>query len=94
MKKRFPKYVYNPITITGASIALISSGLIIFLFVLDFFSTNENTYLGILTYIVIPAILITGLLLIALGIFRERRRERHGKIRSTQLPVIDLITIG
>ena len=51
MKKRFPKYVYNPITITGASIALISSGLIVFLFVLDFFSTNENTYLGILTYI-------------------------------------------
>ena len=90
MKKRFPKYVYNPITITGASIALISSGLIVFLFVLDFFSTNENTYLGILTYIVIPAILITGLLLIALGIFRERRREIHGKIRSTQLPVIDL----
>jgi hypothetical protein len=90
MKKRFPNYVYNPITITGASIAIISSGLVLFLFVLDFFSTNENTYMGILTYIVIPSILIIGLLLIAFGIYSERRREKHGKIRSTYLPIIDL----
>ena len=89
-KKIFPQQVYNPITITGASIAIVSSGLVLFLFVLDFFSTNENTYLGILTYIVIPSFLIIGLLLIAYGIFRERKRERQGKLRSTKLPVIDL----
>lgn len=90
MKKRFPLYVYNPITITGAAIAIISSGLILFLFVLDIFSTTENTYLGILTYIIIPTFLIIGLLLIAFGIIRERKREHQGKIREQHLPVIDL----
>ena len=90
MKKIFPPYVYNPITLIGTAIAALSSGLIIFLFILDFFSTEENTYMGILTFIVIPTFLIIGLLLIAYGIFRERRRERQGKIRGSYLPVIDL----
>ena len=90
MKKIFPPYVYNPITLIGAAFASLCSGLIIFLFVLDFFSSEENTYMGILTYIIIPTFLILGLLLIAYGIFRERRRERQGKIREQGFPVIDL----
>ncbi len=90
MKRKFPHYVYNPITITGAAIALLSAGLVLFLIVLDLFSTRENTYMGILTYIVIPSFLIVGLILIAFGVFRERQRERGGKFRSTTLPVIDL----
>lgn len=90
MKQRFPQFVYNPITIIGASIAVISTGLIIFLFILDLFSSEENAYMGILTYIIIPSFLIIGLLLIAYGIFRERKRQRQGKMRERKLPVIDL----
>ncbi len=90
MRKIFPHYVYNPITLTGAGIALLSFGLIVFLFILDLFSSEENTYMGILTYIILPSILIVGLLLIAYGIIRERKREKHGKYRSQKLPVIDL----
>lgn len=90
MKKRFPNYVYNPITLIGAGIASLSFGLIVFLFILDFFSAEENVYMGILTFIIIPSILILGLLLIAYGIFRERKRERQGKFREKPLPVLDL----
>jgi nitrate/TMAO reductase-like tetraheme cytochrome c subunit len=91
MKKEiFPKQIYNPVTMAGAGIAILSFGLIIFLFILDFFSTEENTYMGILTYIIIPTILIIGLILIAYGVLRERRRERKGKIREQRFPVIDL----
>ncbi|MBK7632787.1 MAG: NapC/NirT family cytochrome c [Ignavibacteriales bacterium] len=91
MKKEvFPKHVYNPITMFGAAIAALSFGLIIFLFVLDFFGSEENTYMGILTYIIIPSFLIVGLLLIAYGYLRERKRERQGLIREKRLPVIDL----
>ena len=90
MKKRFPHYVYNPITMIGVALASLCFGLIVFLFVLDFFSTEENTYMGILTYIIIPSILILGLMLIAYGIIRERKRERQGKIREQRLPIIDL----
>src|SRR5574338_157776 len=90
MKKLFPNYVYNPITLTGAAIASLSFGLIVFFFVFDIFSSKENTYLGILTYIIIPSFLIIGLLLIAYGIFREKRREVKGIVRGSYLPVIDL----
>jgi len=47
-KKIFPQYVYNPITMIGAALAALSFGLIIFLFILDFFSTQENAYMGFL----------------------------------------------
>ncbi len=90
MKQRFPHFVYNPITLIGAAIAALSFGLIIFLFILDLFSNEENTYMGILTYIIIPSFLIVGLLLIAYGIFRERKREKSGKVRERKLPIIDL----
>ena len=90
MKKIFPVYIYNPITLTGAALAALSFGLIIFLFVLDFFSKEENTYMGILTFIVIPTFLILGLLIIAFGILREKRRERQGKVRGARFPVLDL----
>jgi nitrate/TMAO reductase-like tetraheme cytochrome c subunit len=90
MKKRFPNYVYNPITLIGAAVASLSFGLIVFLFILDFFGTEENPYMGILTYIIIPTFLIIGLLLIAYGIIREKRREVRGIVRGAFLPVIDL----
>lgn len=89
-KKIFPQYVYNPITMVGAALAALSFGLIVFLFMLDFFSTQENAYMGILTYILIPTFLVIGLLLIAYGILREKRRTLRGIIRGAYLPIIDL----
>lgn len=90
MRKLFPPIVYNPVTLVGAAIAAVSFGLIIFLFILEFFSGESNPYLGIITFIVLPSILIMGLLLIAYGIFRERRRIRKGIERSGKFIVIDL----
>ncbi|MGQ9798774.1 MAG: hypothetical protein ACUVRG_05700 [Ignavibacterium sp.] len=46
--------------------------------------------MGIITYIILPAFLITGLLLIVYGIIRERKREKKGIVRIGALPVIDL----
>ncbi|WP_337866015.1 NapC/NirT family cytochrome c [Ignavibacterium sp.] len=90
MKKIFPPYVYNPITLSGAALSSLSFGLIIFLFIIDIFSPSEKPYMGIITYIVLPIFLIAGLLLIAYGIIRERKREKKGILRTGTLPVIDL----
>ncbi|MGQ9642343.1 MAG: NapC/NirT family cytochrome c [Ignavibacterium sp.] len=90
MQKRFPHYVYNPITLFGTGLAALSFGLILFLFVIDIFSPSEKPYMGIITYIILPVFLITGLLLIAYGIIRERKREKKGIVRTGALPVIDL----
>lgn len=91
MKRIFPPIVYNPITLTGAAISSVSFGLVIFVFILELFSSiGDNPYVGILAFIILPSILIFGLLLIAYGILRERKRLREGKSREGKLPVIDL----
>lgn len=90
MKKLFPNYVYNPITLFGAALSSLSFGLILFLFIIEIFSPHQRPYMGIITYIVLPIFLIIGLLLIAYGIIRERDREKKGIFRVGHLPVIDL----
>jgi len=90
MKKLFPPVVYNPVTLAGAGLAAVSFGLIIFLFILEFFSGESRPYLGIITFIILPVFLILGLLIIAYGIIRERRRVKKGVLRSDKFIVIDL----
>ncbi|MCK7528200.1 MAG: NapC/NirT family cytochrome c [Ignavibacteriales bacterium] len=90
MKKRFPHYVYNPITVIGAALASLCFGLIIFCLCLISSALKKILIMGILTYIIIPSILILGLLLIVLWNFQRRKRERQGKIREQGFPVIDL----
>ncbi|MCX6258380.1 MAG: NapC/NirT family cytochrome c [Bacteroidia bacterium] len=89
---KLPKSVYNWITIIGSSIAAISFLLIIILFViLEIFKTG-NTYLGLFLYLVIPGFLVTGLVLIPIGMLIKRKKDkrieqdRYGR----SLPSIDL----
>src|SRR5437763_1834338 len=62
----------NLISEAGMLIAIIALANIIFLIYIDITSA-ENPYLGILTYVIVPAILVAGLLLFAFGLFWERR---------------------
>ncbi len=90
MKKIFPSSFYNPITLIGAALAVINFGLILFLMLLEALTPNPKPYMGIIAFVILPGFLIIGLILIAFGIVREHRRERHGKKRSARFPVIDL----
>jgi len=90
MHKLLPTAVYNPITFTGLAISAISFGLIIFLFILEFFADDPHPYMGILAFIILPGILIIGLLLVAVGIIREKRRETLGISRGGRFPVVNL----
>ena len=89
MRRLFPQVVYNPITLTGAAIASISFGLILFLFLLEFLGDESHPYMGIIAFIILPVFLIIGLLLIAYGIIRERNRIRRGLSREGKFLVID-----
>jgi thiosulfate reductase cytochrome b subunit len=89
-KKIFPIIFYNPITLSGALIAILSFFIILFLMVLDFFSTNSNAYLGIITFVVLPAILMFGLILTAWGAIRENRKILRKDSKYRRLPIIDL----
>lgn len=89
MKKKFPTSFYNPVTLTGAAISVISFGLILFLFTLELLTEEQKPYMGIIAFVVLPAFLIIGLILIAYGIIREHRRVRLG-IKDRKFPVINL----
>lgn len=89
MKRFFPKAVYNPITLLGTGISALSFGLIIFLTLLEFFATSTKPYMGIITFIILPAVLLLGIVLIVFGLIREHNRIRKGLSRKQRFLVID-----
>lgn len=81
------------LSLVGSVIALVAAVLIVMLFAIELSGFKGGPYLGILTYLILPAIVIGGLLLIPLGVWRKRRLDaaadrRHGA--HVKLPVIDL----
>lgn len=64
------------ISLMGLIVTIGSGFAFLFLLVMDIFSAKANAYLGILAYLLVPAFVVFGLALIALGLFFERRRAR------------------
>jgi len=56
---------------------------------LDLMGFLENPYAGLVVFIMVPALFVLGLLLIPVGVWRERKREAAGEARPTW-PVLDL----
>ncbi|MFZ2084496.1 MAG: NapC/NirT family cytochrome c, partial [Candidatus Sulfotelmatobacter sp.] len=71
--------IRNPVSLIGAALAATSLATIAFLFFVNFVSVRPNPYIGVLLFMVAPAFLILGLLLILFGLLLERRRRRKGK---------------
>jgi hypothetical protein len=84
-------YFFNVISLLGALLAVVATGLIIALFAVELITGVENPYLGILTYYLFPGMLIAGLVIIPLGMYRERARFRaSGQIDLPTYPRLDL----
>ena len=64
----------NWLSLAGLVIAIGSLFSFLLLFILDAAAHLANPYLGILTYLVAPGFLITGLFLILLGALWQRHR--------------------
>jgi len=65
----------NWVSLAGSAIAASAVFSFVLLFILDYFAKETSPYLGILTYLVAPAFLFIGLLLICLGWFLHRRKR-------------------
>lgn len=76
-KVKAPTLFRNYISFVGAAITLASVVSVVLLFLLEITSSAENPYLGILTYIIFPSILLFGLFVLFLGAIIERRRRRR-----------------
>ena len=78
LSRKLPPRYYNWISIFGAYIASVSLLLIIlFLGISFFFDFASNPYLGIVQFLILPAFLVFGLILIPIGSFLRRRRIRR-----------------
>ena len=80
-----PSLFRNYISFVGAAIVLASLASVVLLFLIEITATTENPYVGILTYIIFPSILLVGLSIVVLGMILERRR-RHRSAPDAILP--------
>jgi len=77
--RRAPSLLDNWLSLLGIILAASSFFAAACLIAIDVFRGFGNPYMGILTYLVAPAFLVAGLLLVAAGALRERRRRRRSR---------------
>ena len=89
--RKFPDLFYNPISMVGAIIAAVTFGSVVLLMLSDMVWGTFPPYFGIVTYILLPSVLILGLVIIPIGALIERKRWRRAKeTGNPPLPRIDL----
>jgi len=89
MNGRFSKIFSSPVPLTGLIIAVFNIGFIVFLSIVEAFSRRAHPYADLVIWLVLPALVFLGVVLIIIGIRRERRREREGRAAEPRLLVID-----
>jgi hypothetical protein len=88
---KLPSTAKNWLTIIGSSIAGINLVLIILLFIISTIFNKGNTNLGLYIYVILPGFLVLGLLLIPIGMIRQRKIIRKsGQAGPGRYPFIDL----
>lgn len=86
-----PTLFRNYTSFLGALIVIAAVVSILLLFLIELTQTSDNPYLGIVTYIILPAFLIFGLLVMLAGMLIERRRRRRRpELEIAPFPKIDL----
>ena len=77
----------NPISLAGLALAIIGLANIFLFVLIDFIAVKPGPYIGILAYMVSPAFLVLGLVMMIAGVLLERKK----KVEATAFyPRIDL----
>jgi hypothetical protein len=88
---KVPSLYHNYVSFLGTVIAAGSIVGITLLFLLELTGQATQPYLGIFTYIMLPGVMMFGMAVVALGMFRERRRRRDMTPEEIlAFPVLDL----
>lgn len=87
---KLPKSIYNWISISGFILAINSLIIILILFLFAWFSKESNAYMGLFIYIIVPAFMVLGLLLIPTGMLIKRRKKVSTSESSEKWPILDL----
>ncbi len=86
----FAALVRNTISLIGTALAVATLTLFITLFVVQSLGLEGGAYLGIFTFILLPLLFVTGLILIPIGIHRENKRLAAHTGDGAHFPVFDL----
>jgi NapC/NirT cytochrome c family, N-terminal region len=93
IRNYFSVITRSALSMIGTSIALVGFVLFITLFLIQIFGFRGGPYLGIIAYLLLPAVVVAGLTLVPIGIWRQTKKERvaveHGE-PAPNLPIIDL----
>ncbi len=79
----------HPLAAFGTALTTVSAVLFLLLFIVESAGWLENPYLGLLTFVLLPALFVTGLLLIPAGTWLARRRAARG-LPELRWPTLDL----
>ena len=81
----------NPISLAGGAITSASGVTMISYWGMELFGrARENPYLGIIFFLLLPALFVAGLLMIPVGVYLRRRRLLSAGQIPAQFPKIDL----
>lgn len=81
----------NPISLAGGAITSAAGATMIGYWLVELFGRpNENPYLGIIFYLILPALFVLGLLLIPIGVYVRRKRLQQAGQIPAEFPKIDL----
>ncbi len=74
----------NPVTMAGAVVAVMAALFILSFVLLDLVSGQQNPYMGLFTYLVLPGVLVVGVVMALCGVAvtRMRYRRQYGPIKS------------
>jgi nitrate/TMAO reductase-like tetraheme cytochrome c subunit len=86
-KHRLRMLLRNPISLAGVALVIVAAANIFLFVLIDLIGNKPSPYVGILAYMVSPAFLILGLLLMLAGVLVERKKKVHP---SEFYPRIDL----
>ena len=85
---RFVALARNPVAIGGAVVSTAAGIGFLVLAAAAFAGLFHNPYAGLIVFVALPALLVAGLLMIALGVWLETRRRDAAGARDW--PVVDL----
>ncbi len=93
---KLPSSIKNWISITGAVLAVFNLASIISLALLNMVFNFGGSYIGLFIYIILPAFMITGLILIPIGmrVTRKKARQAEEKGEVRNWPVLNFNNIA
>lgn len=92
MRFALPKALRHPLALVGVAATILAAILFVILFLLEFLGFLTSPYIGLLLLVAIPIGAGAGLLMILIGVWLDRRRQRRTPDVPAEWPVIDLRT--